>query len=393
MVIKLKLIYILLIACTYMLMIMGTRPTITLFAHELGASITHIGLITSLFSLFPLLFAIILGKKIDKINVKISLLIGGYLGILGIALPSILPNLTGLYLSQLIAGLAQTIFILSAQDYVGRISNKQNRNKYVGWFSLGIATGTLIGPVLGGFTADALSYEKTFLILSIVGLVSCIMIHIIPNEYPIRNKNISQKGRTSLLELLQIPNMRTALVFSVLILFAKDIYLTFFPLLGLHFGYSNSQIGILLAINGAASVFIRFFLSPLTDQFGSTRVFIGSMIICSISFIFLPLFPRLILAGIIAFILGVGLGIGQPLSITLTIDSALNGRVAESLGLRLTVNRLTQMASPIAFGALANIFGIIIIFFVSSSIIFTGSLLVNKGTQKMVNDGDKKISV
>lgn len=168
------------IAGLFMLMIMGTRPTVSLFAHELGGSINHIGLITSLFSIVPLIFAITLGKIIDKHNSKITLLIGGYLGVLGIILPSFLPNFSGLYLSQLIAGSAQTILILSAQDYVGRISNTENRNQYVSWFSLGIAVGTLLGPLLGGILADTFNFPITFLVLSLIGFLSCILIHFIP---------------------------------------------------------------------------------------------------------------------------------------------------------------------------------------------------------------------
>ncbi|MDM5333974.1 MFS transporter [Ureibacillus composti] len=368
------------IAGLFMLMIMGTRPTVSLFAHELGGSINHIGLITSLFSIVPLIFAITLGKIIDKHNSKITLLIGGYLGVLGIILPSFLPNFSGLYLSQLIAGSAQTILILSAQDYVGRISNTENRNQYVSWFSLGIAVGTLLGPLLGGILADTFNFPITFLVLSLIGFLSCILIHFIPSESPI-NKELDPTTLTSqstFIDLLKIPGLRLALIFSSLILFSKDLYITFFPLLGLHFSYSNSTIGLLLAINGIASVIIRFCLTPLINHFGTIRVFIGSMIVTCLAYTALPFFSQMIIASFIAFLLGIGLGIGQPLSISLTIDHALKGRVAEALGIRLTVNRLTQVTTPIILGMLANIIGIIHIFVVSSTVIGIGTLIASK---------------
>lgn len=375
-----KIFSIVFIAGLYMLMIMGTRPTVSLFAHELGGSINTIGFITSLFSLVPLIFAIVLGKIIDRLNSKITLLIGGYLGVVGIVLPSLLPNFLGLYLSQLIAGSAQTILILSAQDYVGRISSKENRNQYVSWFSLGIAAGTLLGPLLSGIIADSLNFPKTFLILSLIGFLSCIMIHFIPSEYPIKKEldPTSITSHSTFMDLLKIPGMRLALIFSSLILFSKDLYITFFPLLGLHFGYSNSTIGLVLAINGIASVIIRFCLTPLINQFGTIHVFIGSMIITCVSYTALPFFSQMIIAGLIAFILGIGLGIGQPLSISLTIDHALNGRVAEALGIRLTVNRLTQVTTPIVIGMLANVIGIIHIFVASSAVIGIGTVIASR---------------
>lgn len=86
----------------------------------------------------------------------------------------------------------------------------------------------------------------------------------------------------------------------------------------------------------------------------------------------------MIIAGMIAFILGMGLGIGQPLSISLTIEHALNGRVGEALGIRLTVNRLTQVTTPLILGVLANILGIIHIFMVSSTVIGIGTFIASR---------------
>lgn len=102
------------------------------------------------------------------------------------------------------------------------------------------------------------------------------------------------------------------------------------------------------------------------------------MIVTCLAYTALPFFSQMIIASFIAFLLGIGLGIGQPLSISLTIDHALKGRVAEALGIRLTVNRLTQVTTPIILGMLANIIGIIHIFVVSSTVIGIGTLIASK---------------
>ena len=386
-----KIVLIVCISGIYMSMIMGTRPTVSLFAHDLGAGINTIGLITSLFSLFPLLFAILLGRLIDHLNSKKTLLAGGYLGILGILLPGLFPNFLGLIVSQLIAGSAQTIFILAAQDYVGRISTKRNRNQYVSWFSFGVAIGTLIGPLLSGILSDYFSFSITFYAMAFIGFTSCILVHFVPNQEPAKKgEKAPENGSQSFVDLLNIPGLRLALLFSTLILFSKDLYLTFFPLLGVQFGYSHLTIGFLLSINGIASVIIRFYLNPLTNRYGTVSVFIGSMIVTCVSYVALPFFPQIIIAGIIAFILGIGLGIGQPLSISLTIQNALNGRVAEALGIRLTVNRLTQVFTPIFLGALANIIGLINIFIVSSAVIAAGTGIAHNKRSKGIVKGTKQ---
>lgn len=76
---------------------------------------------------------------------------------------------------------------------------------------------------------------------------------------------------------------------------------------------------------------------------------------------------------VLSFILGMGLGIGQPLSISTTILSLPKNRVGEGLGLRLSVNRLTQVVGPITFGAVANLLGYSAVFWIVGGVIFFGS--------------------
>ncbi|MFC0557602.1 hypothetical protein ACFFH4_00860 [Halalkalibacter alkalisediminis] len=51
--------------------------------------------------------------------------------------------------------------------------------------------------------------------------------------------------------------------------------------------------------------------------------------------------------GLLSFILGLSLGMGAPLSISRTITTLPKNRVGEGLGLRLSLNRLTQVVFPV----------------------------------------------
>ncbi|WP_091583366.1 MFS transporter [Alteribacillus bidgolensis] len=391
-----KLVLIMIISCFNVLSLMGTRPTVSLFAYDLGASATHIGLITSLFSFFPLLFAIRLGKKIDYLHSKLALIIGGYLGVAGIALPGIFPNIYSLYASQIIAGSAQTIFILAAQDYVGRISSNKNRSKNVSWFSLGVGVGMFLGPLTSGFAADLTNYQMAFLMLAGVGLIGSIIISFIPDEPPIerdKNANGIENSSNSFMKLLHIPSLRLALIFSALVLFSRDLYMTFFPLLGVQFEYSDSVIGTFIAINGLAGVIIRFYLSRLITILGSTKLLTVTMLLMIVALVGLPFSPSLVVTGILVFFLGVGLGIGAPLSITLTLESTIQGRSAETLGLRLTVNRMTQVATPLLLGAVASAMGLVSMFIISACTISLGLGAAFKASKDPNGSGDNNEEV
>ena len=74
----------------------------------------------------------------------------------------------------------------------------------------------------------------------------------------------------------------------------------------------------------------------------------------------------------ISFVLGLGLGCGQPLSIILTYNHAPANRAGEALGLRLTVNKFTEILVPIAFGSLGTAAGIFPVFWANALLLLIG---------------------
>ena len=77
----------------------------------------------------------------------------------------------------------------------------------------------------------------------------------------------------------------------------------------------------------------------------------------------------------VAFVMGLALGCGQPLSMQLTQRYAPAGRVGEAIGLRLTFNRLAQIAVPLVFGSLGG-FGVFAVFWANGALLLTGSVAV-----------------
>jgi MFS family permease len=78
---------------------------------------------------------------------------------------------------------------------------------------------------------------------------------------------------------------------------------------------------------------------------------------------------------LIAFLLGLGLGSAQPLTIMLTYHHAPQGRSGEALGMRLTVNKITQIAIPVVFGGIGAVFGLTPVFWANAAFLFAGGVL------------------
>jgi MFS family permease len=82
---------------------------------------------------------------------------------------------------------------------------------------------------------------------------------------------------------------------------------------------------------------------------------------------------------LVAFVLGLGLGSAQPLTIMLTYHHAPEGRSGEALGMRLTVNKITQIAIPVVFGGIGALFGLAPVFWANAAFLFaSGVMSVNE---------------
>jgi MFS family permease len=60
----------------------------------------------------------------------------------------------------------------------------------------------------------------------------------------------------------------------------------------------------------------------------------------------------------LAFVLGLGLGMAQPMVMSLLYSTAPAGRVGEAVGMRTNLVNLSQTAMPVGFGALGSALGV-----------------------------------
>lgn len=336
---------------------MGTRMIIPLVSNELGASTAQVGLIVTFYSILPLLLSIRIGKFIDKKNFRIPIVIGIISAGIGLLLPFIVQNIYSIVMSQLISGVSHTIFALAAQRYAGLAFGHNQQNKGIAQFSLGMALGNFLGPIISGLFSDIFNYYMAFGLLGILSLSSILLIFSLRKDKVVTYTKEEESYNSSAFSLLQSKYLRSAILMSVIVLFAKEIFIAYFPLYANEIGYSSSTIGFIISVHTVAAIIIRFFMGYLLKRF-SQEVLVFFLIIFSIvNLLIIPLIDNVVLITLLSFLLGLGLGLGQPLSIAVTIYALADEKVGEGLGLRITFNRLTQVIAPVTLGGIATVFG------------------------------------
>jgi len=351
----------------------GSKMLLALYAIHLGASPLTIGMLVAMYSFFPIMVAVYAGRVTDRIGVRWPMVSGSLLMVLGLVVPAIFPGLAILYVSASLLGIGNIFYHVACQNLIGAIGEPSDRTANFSTFSLGGAVSGMLGPVLVGFLVDRAGFSTTYIVLAVIVAVSVSLMLIFSSVLP-RHVKVAQEAKAgSVRELFANRPLRNVLISSGLVLTGIELFNFYMPIYGDSIGLSASVIGIIIGMQAAAAFVVRICLPALAKRYGEERVLKWSLMIAGGTYFLFPLFQDPIILALIAFLLGLGLGLGQPLSTILTYNYSPEGRVGEALGLRLGVNKITQLAVPLAFGSLGTVLGVYPIFWCTAALLMGGS--------------------
>ena len=114
----------------------------------------HIGLLTSIYPFFQLLFVVVWGKLSDKYGRK-PIIICGLIGfVIMQLLTGLATSLTMLYVARIFGGIFTSAVIPVSNAYLSDITSEKRRTKIMAWSGVAISSGVIFGPVIGGFLSQ-----------------------------------------------------------------------------------------------------------------------------------------------------------------------------------------------------------------------------------------------
>ena len=356
----------------------GSRVAVSLYALDQGASQLTIGVLMALYALCPLLLAVHVGRLADRIGPRAPMLIGTAGVTLGLLLPPLFPGLTTLYFSALLLGSTFHFFFITVQGLAGGIGGAENRARNFALVGMGFSAAGFIGPFLAGLAIDHLGHLPAFLVLAAFPLVPVLLLWLKPGFLPKAIKRTDTGATQSALDLWRIRGLRKTFIASGILSSAWDLFQFYFPVYGHSVGLSASAIGAVLGIFALATFTIRVVLPRLVKRYTEAQILSSSIFVAAFAFVLFPFFSNAYLLAAIAFLLGLGVGCGQPMSMSLIYALAPRGRAAESAGLRVTVNNLMHLVIPLAFGSVGTAFGYVPVFLSNSAMLVAAGMLMRK---------------
>jgi MFS family permease len=371
--------------------ISAIRPMVSYRALQLGATSFQLGLVAASYAVLSFLVAVPIGHWVDRLGehrfvITGTVLVAAVAGALtGIA------SISGLVMAQAMLGVGQILTIVSLQSLVASNGEPSARDARFGLFSVVVSAGLIVGPALGGFVGGERGADLTPVFVIAAGCslastaIACSLWRWPPPGSPDRARaepgEANTAALTTTLRLTRIPGMFQALLASLTVLASIDILVAYLPAFGELHAIPVRTVGLLLATQAAAGMTARALMLPLLRVLGRRWLLASSMITTAASLALVPVAAGStpVLFGLMA-CAGVGLGLGQPITMSWVAGRAPRTARATALGVRLTANRLGQVVLPAAVGVVAGAAGVAAIFVALGAMLAaSGSLVLRAG--------------
>ena len=363
----------------------GLRLAMSLQALRLGASAWTLGLLLALFAAAPVLLAMHSGRLADRLGYHRPVQVAVGLAVLGMsfALASLwLPgrwSLGALCVAASLTGTAANMGMLTIQRTAGLAArNATERMRIFSWLGVAPSFSNVVGPVATGLMIDGTGFGGAYALLLLMPLATLATARAVPVLPPPGRSDARERRDNGSWDLLTAPGMKRLLLINWLFSMCWDVHAFAVPILGHERGFSASTIGFVLGSFTLAVTGVRLLVPVLAHRIEEKRVLAGAMIGTGVVFTLYPLAATPWLMGACAVLLGLTLGVAQPLIMTTLHHVTPEGRHGESLAFRSMAINASSTLMPLLFGALGTAVGAAALFWSVAGAVGAGSWLTRR---------------
>jgi MFS family permease len=187
---------------------------------------------------------------------------------------------------------------------------------------------------------------------------------------------VSRRG--SVRTILHTRGVPAGIFASIAVLSAADIFTAYMPVIGEQRCIAPGAVGVLLALRAGSSMATRIGIGKIVGRVGRERLIVLSASGAALSLGAIAFAHGVLPLAVLSVVAGVGLGFGQPLSMTLVVQLVPEYARGTALAVRLAGNRVGQVAAPAVAGVVAGSAGARSVFWVLSALLGSSAVAVRR---------------
>jgi MFS family permease len=357
------------------------RPITSYRLLGLGAGVREVGFVTASFALLPLFLAIPLGRSADRRRAPL-VTIGCAIQVIACILLAWAETPLTLGAASAVLGLGHLGVALGVQEVIARESGDGHHDRDFGLLTAGVSLGQMIGPLAGGLVlgtgSSLLTATRHAMFVAALVLIPATVLAALGERgrRPGAGGTISRRG--SVRTILHTRGVPAGIFASIAVLSAADIFTAYMPVIGEQRGIAPGAVGVLLALRAGSSMATRIGIGKIVGRVGRERLIVLSASGAALSLGAIAFAHGVLPLAVLSVVAGVGLGFGQPLSMTLVVQLVPEYARGTALAVRLAGNRVGQVAAPAVAGVVAGSAGARSVFWVLSALLGSSAVAVRR---------------
>lgn len=345
-------------------------PLLPLYARDLGATATQVGLIFTGFSLSRTVFAPIIGSMAERREIKSFILAGLFFyGVIALFYLRA-GNANVLIAIRVIHGIASACVLPLAMSCVALIAEEGREGVFMGRFNTSLFLGMGAGPLLGGFITQAFGMDAAFVCLAAFSFLSGTLTFLLlpPMSSPGQGRQAARKS-----SIRHFSPMAGLLFFRVITALGRGSLFSFIPLLAQRAGLNTLEVGILISANIFTTGLLQGPFGRLATRHNAMRFIMVGSLVSAAALACLPLgwdFPSFLLLGTI---MGMGGALSIPPSQVMALDFGKTLGMTSCMSLFDSAWGVGMILGPVVMGMVMDASGM-------NNAFYAGGLVTAAGT-------------
>jgi MFS family permease len=350
--------------------------TVPLLTVDLGASYEFVGTMVALSSLTSLLLVQPIGYLSDRIDKRIFMGLGFLLFLSYFVVLILATSPVHVLVGRILFGAGGAMFYTSAVSFI-LVNTEKNRGLAMGVYGTLMGLGFSIGPIIGGFVAEKISYDTSYSVSVVFAIIAIIILVLGVKDQKKTSivQNSETSSKISYFSLFKNKELLIACLGAFFISEAIGADLTFFPVFGNNLNLAEGTIGMILGIRAILSTVVRIPVGKLVDKFGSRILMVAALGSSAIGIFLVPQFRIVWLFPLFLGLEGIGFGT------FLTSANSFIGEVTSeenrgaAVGFYNTVSRVGSVLNMTILGFIAGNFGVPYTFRFTGVMCFIGFII------------------
>lgn len=328
------------------------------YAEKVGVGALVIGLLIAVYDFAELFAKPTAGFIADRRGMKLTLLAGIALFILGSLLFLVLdPKL--LLVVRFVQGLGAAALSTVSITLVARYF-ETGRGTAFGIYNAIKGAGYVIAPALGGFLVSGWGFSMIFIVSAAVGLFAFALALLLPADRVRGGTLDDDDDDLSFKEFLLIfrePRLLPVYAVIVINMFLVGILFGFLPVYLHSIGYSALQSGALVSVATASYLIVQPFAGRLADRMNIRTTVLAGLLVAALGISAVTFATGFPLALIVVL---AGLGVGTVWTNCDALVSSLvdQRRLGASMGAAQSFKEFGDMVGPLLIGLLTQFYGV-----------------------------------